>query len=802
VNISKVAFTAAKPIWVAGRQREMNLTVGFRVSFERPVLGPVTLRVAGSSFYRVHLNGHFILHGPARCAHGYYRVDVLELPEHLLCGVNTLAVEVAGYNVSGYYALDQSAFLQAEVVAGPEVLASTHGGGSTFQAYILKYRLQKVERYSMQRAFSEYYRLTNDIPWWDDRAGLEQADIAIQEHKELIARGLPLPHFNLRQPALSRACGMVTTGLPVENPYKGQTLTKIGTRVKSYRAEEFEVTQSIEMQGIRNLSMEAFLRAYEPRAPIEMGENGFRIFDFGTNLTGFPGATVECSKPVRLIMAFDECLADGDVNWMRLGCVNLVVWELEPGRYSLETFEPYTLKYLKIISLRGSCRITGLYLRELVNPESYEASFSCSDPRLNRVFDAAAETFRQNAVDIFMDCPSRERGGWLCDSFFTARAAFDISGHASLERNFLENYLLPDKYPTLVEGMLPPCYPSEDVSGRFIPNWAMWFVIELEEYLARSGDRAMVNDLKPKVMALLAYFARFENEYGLLEKLESWVFIEWSAANKFVQDVNYPTNMTYAMVLDIAGRLYNEPCFTAKAAKLRREIRQRSFDGELFVDNAVRENGILRNSTNRTEVCQYYAFFTGVATRDLYPDLWEKLVASFGPSREATGLFPEVHMANAFPGYFLRLELLGRAELCLQVRKELIEYFLKMAEKTGTLWEHDSDRASCNHGFASHVVHSLYRDVLGVRSVDPLAKTISISIHDVDLTWCKGTMLVPGGRLSIEWQRGGRVVTYKASGPAGYLLVVTAAGDNVDLVPSEGTMEYEPANTTFTRALQ
>ena len=28
-----------------------------------------------------------------------------------------------------------------------------------------------------------------------------------------------------------------------------------------------------------------------------------------------------------------------------------------------------------------------------------------------------------------------------------------------------------------------------------------------------------------------------------------------------------------------------------------------------------------------------------------------------------------------------------------------------MAEKTGTLWEIDSDSASCNHGFASHVAY-------------------------------------------------------------------------------------------------
>jgi len=51
-------------------------------------------------------------------------------------------------------------------------------------------------------------------------------------------------------------------------------------------------------------------------------------------------------------------------------------------------------------------------------------------------------------VDIFMDCP-RASGGWLCDSFFTSRVAFDLCGNTTIEKNFFENYLL--------RGVLPTC---------------------------------------------------------------------------------------------------------------------------------------------------------------------------------------------------------------------------------------------------------------------------------------------------------------------------------------------------------
>ena len=55
------------------------------------------------------------------------------------------------------------------------------------------------------------------------------------------------------------------------------------------------------------------------------------LLDLGTNLTGFIGATIVCREKTRLFFAFDELLIDGDVDFKRMDCVNLVGWELEPG---------------------------------------------------------------------------------------------------------------------------------------------------------------------------------------------------------------------------------------------------------------------------------------------------------------------------------------------------------------------------------------------------------------------------------------------------------------------------------------
>ena len=35
----------------------------------------------------------------------------------------------------------------------------------------------------------------------------------------------------------------------------------------------------------------------------------------------------------------------------------------------------------------------------------------------------------------------------------------------------------------------------------------------------------------------------------VLEKLDKWVFVEWSRANSLVQDISYPTNMLFSKCL-------------------------------------------------------------------------------------------------------------------------------------------------------------------------------------------------------------------------------------------------------------
>ncbi len=699
------SFAHALPVWQAGMEKEKNHSLVFRALL--PEAKNVTLRIAGHTAYQVFVNGKFVTAGPARAGHDHYRIGEYALDALFTEEVNVLAVLVAGYNVNSFAYLDRPSFLCCEVTAGEELLAATGVGGFTASHYTQ--RVKKVQRYSFQRPFVESYRYDGhyaDAFTCPDWRGAT-VELVPTEAKTFIRRGAPYSEYGFEPVVESLDRGVLAYA--DENtpcPYHDRAFEEISPILKGYPLEELE--ELTVATGASCLPTVTDGKAL-PGGDADLEADSFATFRLKGNLSGFVEMTVTAEADTTLLMTFDE-LYDGTLTPFRVGTSNVIIWRLAGGHtYSLRSFEPYTMQYLRLHAIGGAVQVRGLGLRRFDYPAALlTGKVDMPTERLQAIYDAAIETFRQNAVDIYMDCPSRERAGWLCDSFFTSRVEHALTGASRVERCFLENFLLPEKFECLPEGMLPMCYPSDHYDGVFIPNWAMWFVLELEEYLARSGDRALVDAAKPRVYKLLDYFRAFENSDGLLDKLESWVFLEWSRSNDLVQDINYPSNMLYARMKEAVAALYGDAALAEEAAVLKQTIRQQAWMGEFFCDNAVYgEDGAAHLSGEATESCQYYAFFTGTATPESHPALWNTLVNDFGPDRKTTGAYPEVAMANAFIGNYLRLELLYREGLTDKVVENIDGYFHYMAQRTGTLWELVSDVASCNHGFASHVIYWL-----------------------------------------------------------------------------------------------
>lgn len=754
-------FAKAVPVWPAGCATEKNAFFGFRAAFDVTDKSHATLRITGCSAYRITLNGRHVGWGPARAAYGHFRVDEIALP--VAVGRNTLAIEVAGYNCRSFCHMKHPSFLQAEVAVDGRIVAAT-GIGCGFEAQRLP-RVQKVVRYSYQRTFSEFYRLKTGCDGWKNGLGnFSPVPLEVRPAVSLLPRRAPYADFRVNGPLrpVSSAKMSFDASMKTKKTRFVEDFEK-GFEDDAFQASELEcnwwdLAQRYSAKDRRKATAE-----FAKRRSFTLTELDSVIFDAGLNDTGFPGLKVRCVRPGVLAVRFDEVLVDGEISPTRYSCANVVAWEFkEPGEYEVEAFEPYTFRFLETLAASGSFEISAPYVRTYKNPDAWRAKIESSDSALVKIFEAARETYAQNAADVFTDCPGRERAGWLCDSFFTGRSSLLFTGDLDSEHLFLENYVLPNRFENLPDGMFAMCYPADFRNGRFIPNWAMWLVIQVEEFKLRGGDPALVAAFRPKLVKLVEYLKRFRNSDGLLEKLPSWVFVEWSRANHLVQDVNYPSNMTWAEVLDVMDRLYGMPELAVEAERVRETIRRQSWNGKWFCDNAVRQpDGTLKLSGECTETCQYYAFFFRTATPATHPALWKTLVEDFGPKRKETKKHPEIWPSNAFIGNYLRLECLSREGLSAQILDETRGFFLYMAELTGTLWENIGTTASCNHGFASHVAVSYRRDVLGLRGIDRVNRTVEFR-PPLGLPLDSIAMEIPvsgGGRIRAGWRKvDGRIV--------------------------------------------
>jgi alpha-L-rhamnosidase len=748
---------AARFIWLRGLHREKNIQAGFRCDIVlRRVPSDAVLRVTAASLYRAYVNGRFVSHGPAKAPHGYARVDEIPIGSWLTPGRNRLAIEVAGYNDRDYYLTDEPSFLLADVAAAGRTLAAT---GTSWRALRLP-RRQKVEMHGWQRPFSEIWDV--DATWLTWRtaplAGLPFTRPEVLDFfRRLLPRGVPLPSFAVSGPAQLVSVGTM-------EPDAGRPITPLRHREGMYPDDEVPEKPSLECARERPGpfrgrldGLHGFLRG-TPLRITQAGGDTTLFFDTGVLRASFAGLDIELPRPATVdLVHVEQMTEDGELDPRRDACVQVTRLHAPPGRTRFEQFEVASTRYLRVI-VRGvrEFALHAVTFREYAHPPMGGGSFLCSDGVLNRIYEAAGHTLRLNMLDEFYDCPSRERAGWLCDSFFSARAAFYLFGDTAVDRLMLEDFLLPAAFPGLPPGMVPMCYPA----GRLghIPNWAMFFILQLGEHLERTGDAAFIARFRERVEQLIACLDTFRNAEGLLEKLTGWVFVDWSAANEadHVQPVSTATNALFACALDVAGRLFDRADWTARAKRIRAVLREKALlpqGSALFSDSLHRdEKGMLCPTGKASEACQYYVLWTGVVSPEAAPRLVTALLEEFGPAPERPPGWIHVARANLLVGQTLRLDLLARWGETERLLKEMRALYPPMMDAgPGTLWENLGPSASVCHGFASHAAVWLKRDVLGLSEVSVREKRVVLAPYPGDLKWAAGSLDVPEGVVSLSW---------------------------------------------------
>ena len=791
--MEQMLFTAAKAVFspIPAPEQVAVSQYGFYTALdltpaegEELSLDRATVRLTARNIYRLYINGEIAMHGPARTAHGYSRVDEVDITDRLTDGVNHIAVEVvaygrdwAGYNhYSNDCTLEDGLFI-AEVEADGEILTAT--GRDEWLVCPITARAPLCERISHSRECMEIYTLSDDFYLW--KLGYGDFSPAVPLESEPVY----LPHEAL-MPTLGEFFFEEVTGF-------GATFIDRDKPVSPFFYEQgnpvFESLPERPTLDCRRTveNPDGLVRAdFDGEGLVltpENTEDYFASWDGGESRVGFIRISVTCEQAGIIDIIRSEIL-DTD------GCIpfhfnNVTRLHVPAGLTEFTTLEPALARYMQV-HFRGVGQVTvhGLSILEDSYPDEKRVSFLCSDDNINRLYKAAKKTLLLNTLDIFMDCPERERGGWLCDSLWTGRAASLLLSDNRVEREYLENFLL-----TPADGMFhsffPEVYPAlkpsyKDMTG--ITTWTFWLMAEVCEFIRRTGDIAFRDTHKPRIEAFVEGSRDFIGKSGLLENLP-WLFVDWSLSNNhdYNQPVSSAANALYAYALERLGETFDHSDWVAEGQRVKSLLRGAVTGGgspasvKYIPDSfTVDDKGNLRSRGLHSEAAMYTSLWCGLFTPDEAPLLYRAVRDSMGPAP----LFakdPMVGGSQLFIGLCIRLDLLARAGYYDKLYEDLLAICEpQLKEGPGTIWENTAiDTSSRCHGFTAHFGVHLLRDVLGLgfRLYDPDGEgepVMEIAPHICGLRWARGTAETPEGLVSVDWRYSEDSFTLRVIAPKEY----------------------------------
>ena len=417
--------------------------------------------------------------------------------------------------------------------------------------------------------------------------------------------------------------------------------------------------------------------------------------------------------------------------------------------------EPKLVRYLRIqLHTKGNVRLSYPRLNDYSYPDDRACYFSCDDGEFNQIYEGARRTLRLSTLDIFMDCPQRERGGWLCDSYFMSQAAWMMFGDLGVEKDFLENFLLTE---TRWKGFFPEVYPGskKDPQDPGIINWSFWLAAELYGYFQRSGDREFIIRYKGRIEKFIEDLLSLRGESGLIETTET-IFVDWSLSNRAfaAEPINIPNNCLVVYILKCMAKLYGRKDWQG-AEEMQAVIETLDAvpgleGGGGDAAKVTEENGQLRlvRTDCPTEGGQALELWSGFHRNDR--DYVKKFLYTMDPCPEYRS-DPNIGKANNFIGMMLRYDILADMGFIERLARELKNVYLEELRIGSGIFFENVNAFSGAHGFNGMVGTYLTERILGLGQPNESKKTVMIQPCPMNLRWARGKAECSDGSVYFKW---------------------------------------------------
>lgn len=476
------------------------------------------LRIASDSRHIVWVNGREVCRGPVRSQPDRLIADEIEIGNLLIEGDNTLAVEVTYYGEPNAYwmparssgGLGTAAVLLAEVVL-PErglVIASTDSAWRVWRCDAAT----RLPRTDVEGVPAEILDARRRHPSWQ-----------VSTIPDTWARA-----------SLVRA-GHISSGgqsRPPAEPY-GQVPS---------RTRPTDVAKVIEPRSSWHRPVgrpPARQPGAHPSSQVRLAEKASGsigdgvpspmrgsvvTYDFGRVVFGLLEVEVDASSGVEFDFDLRETAAatPGDgLHGLR--------YFARGGQDRFVSREPHGFRFASITALGDNAedaRILRFVARDAKHSRTGRAWFRSSDAELDEIWAAGVRTVALCSTDAYVDCPTREQRAWVGDGVVDLEVDLYTNADRELARRYLELCASPTS-----AGLLPMSVAGdiEDAAATTIPAFSLYWIHALHLYALHEGLDDLVSELLPVAERALRWFARYQDDRGVLDSLPGWTLVDWSS---------------------------------------------------------------------------------------------------------------------------------------------------------------------------------------------------------------------------------------------------------------------------------
>ncbi len=441
--------------------------------------------------------------------------------------------------------------------------------------------------------------------------------------------------------------------------------------------------------------------------------------------------------------------------WEPAGAVNA-----DDAKADGESFEPLhwrAFRYIGVTVTTGDAPLTirGLRYRFTAYPYRVAAEFACSDPRLEKIWRAALRTMRLCSHETFEDCPYYEQMQYAGDTMITSKIAMLTTGDYRLTKQALFHF----DWSRLWDGLTQSRFPSRLV--QIIPSWSLHWITCTRDYVACSGDVAVVRELLPGFRAVLDWFRRHGDADGLPAKLPFWNITDWCPwwpRGVVPGSDTGPTCIIaaqYIVALDetaglcrLIGRAREADELAAEAAVLKTKLHAR------FWSEA---EGLYFDRPCGPEISQY-------------GNAWAVVCGAAGARERERLLRRFPHDEKLAPGSFFWWHTGFRALAECGGYDRMPEFLGPWHESVeaglDTFVEENSYWRSLCHAWSAHPALEFLTRVLGVTPAAPGFAEIAVEPRLCGLTRASGKVCTPRGPVAVAWRHEGGNFYLEIEAPA------------------------------------